>query len=194
MGVERLGQAQEQRREAAAVSGTGAAQLGVQAPLQADLCDPKPAPTTPRTDGRERMTRRPLPALEGEPGDHRHEAAARREAGQPRGGVRVVRALTESPGGVGPAPGIGAQERIDQHAPSAAVRAARQSVEDEELRRRVGVTRGRRQSTQARVVETAAPESESRGDRLEHRAVEKLAPLTGSARSWLQDRRHAWIS
>jgi hypothetical protein len=194
VGVERLGQAQEQRRQAAAVSGTGAAQLGVQAPLQADLCDPKPGQTTPRQNGRGRTTRRPVPALEGEPGHHRREAAARRQAGQPRRSAWVVRALTERPGGMRPAAGIGAQERIEKHPARAAVRAARQSVEDEEPRRRVGVPHGRRRSMQARVVETVAPESESRGDRPEHRAVEQLAPLTGSARSSLRDRRHAWIS
>lgn len=195
MGVERMGQAQEQRREPAAVAGAGAAKLGVQAALQRHLGDPEPGPTSPPKDGRKRArARRMQPALQREPRDHGREPAPGGEARQPTGRARIVRALAEHPGGVRPAAGIGAQECIEQQALRPVVGAPCKGVEDKQPGRGIGLARRRRQAVQATGVEAAPPETECRGDRLQHRAMEQPAPITGHALSPLQDRRHGCIS
>ena len=145
MGVERVGQAQEQRREPAAVAGTRAAQLGVQAALQRYLGDPEPGHPSTRKDGRKRGARRTQPALERESRDHGREPTPRGEARQTSDRTWMVRALAERPRGVRPAAGIGAKECVEQQA-AASVGAARHGVEDEQPGRRIGLAQRRRRS------------------------------------------------
>ena len=70
------------------------------------------------------------------------------------------------------------EELVDQEAPRA-VAAARERVEDEQLRGRIGTTCRPREPSTADVVDTAAPERECAGDRLQHRGFEEPLLVVG---------------
>jgi len=74
--------------------------------------------------------------------------------------------------------GVRAEELVDQEAPRA-LAAARERVEDEQLRRRVGTTCRPHEPSTPDVVDTSAPERECAGDRLQHRGFEEPLLVAG---------------
>jgi hypothetical protein len=157
MGVERPRQAHEQRGEAAPVARAGAPEPGVEPALERHLRDAEIA-SAAAAGRRKRRGRASPPSLERQLGDHRREAAARGQRGERRDRARVPGALAEHPGGVCPAL-VRGDELVDDEASRAAA-AARERVEDEQLRGRVGTTCGPREPPTPGVVDTSAPEGE----------------------------------
>ena len=179
MGIERPCQAHDQRREAAAVARSCAAESCVEAALERDLCDAEAARASVARRQDCWRRRRP-PSFERELSDHCLEAAARSHCAERRYRARVTGAFRERPGRVSTAV-VRGEELVDQEAPGA-LAAARQRVEDEQLGGRIGTTCRPRKLPTPGVVDTSTPERQGGGDRLHHRALEEPLFVAGHLR------------